>query len=105
LADCDNFHWGANCVNECNCAVGAQGCDPVTGCVCETGWAGTRCENDVDECDTNPCIGVNKQCVNTQGSYICRCATGYEVDLVSGDCVSKYQALRQIHIIMYVLNE
>ena len=31
---------------------------------------------DVDECQSNPC--VNGQCVNTDGSYWCRCLDGYK---------------------------
>ena len=34
---------------------------------------------DINECMTNPCI-VPFECENTDGSYICECAAGYERD-------------------------
>ena len=34
---------------------------------------------DINECMTNPCI-VPYECENTDGSYICECADGYERD-------------------------
>ena len=35
------------------------------------------CIIDIDECiDANPC-GVNTDCLNTPGSFICRCSSGF----------------------------
>jgi hypothetical protein len=34
-----------------------------------TGWIGSKCEVDINECLSNPCISGN--CVNTNGSYLC----------------------------------
>lgn len=53
----------------------------MTGCVCEAGWTGDRCDIDKDECSTFPCTGDNVQCTNTPGSYVCDCETGYKKDM------------------------
>ena len=55
-----------------------------------SGWQGDKCDADIDECNAvnNPCDTANNQkCVNTAGSYICLCVTGYQN--VSGTCTSK----------------
>jgi hypothetical protein len=55
-----------------------------------SGWQGDKCDADVDDCNAvnNPCDTTNNQkCVNTAGSYICQCVTGYHN--VSGTCTSK----------------
>ncbi|TPP62143.1 hypothetical protein FGIG_02108 [Fasciola gigantica] len=67
-------------------------------CQCDTAigrFDGPRCDNDVDECVVGVPEGANSsaclnggQCVNTYGSYFCRCPPGW-----SGPrCASKYQA-------------
>ena len=50
-----------NCENKCDCEVGADICDPVSGCICLPGWKGTHCEQDNDECNTeySPCTGTS----------------------------------------------
>uniref|UniRef100_A0A3B5KJS5 Growth arrest-specific 6 n=1 Tax=Takifugu rubripes TaxID=31033 RepID=A0A3B5KJS5_TAKRU len=45
-------------------------------CHCFTGWAGARCEKDVDECSKRN-GGCDHQCNNTMGSYRCSCHQGY----------------------------
>ncbi|KAL4229260.1 Mucin-4 [Mactra antiquata] len=77
--ECDSVHYGINCANECNCGVGAIRCDSVTGCVCNNGWLGEKCDIDRDECQVSPsvCTGVSEQCTNTPGSYTCTCESGY----------------------------
>ncbi|XP_064612337.1 uncharacterized protein LOC135476257 [Liolophura sinensis] len=75
---CDSFHWGDNCVNECNCGDNSERCSPRTGCICKTGFTGASCENDTDECLTIQC-GSFQDCVNTPGSYRCECQSGYQL--------------------------
>lgn len=51
------------------------------------GWAGVRCDSDIDECSSNPCSGDHELCVNTPGSYKCICQDGYtrgEHDICTG---------------------
>jgi hypothetical protein len=50
ISDCDQFHWGDSCSYTCDCGPGASSCNPVTGCVCMSGWHGDKCDADVDEC-------------------------------------------------------
>uniref|UniRef100_A0A3Q3JRX3 Growth arrest-specific 6 n=1 Tax=Monopterus albus TaxID=43700 RepID=A0A3Q3JRX3_MONAL len=45
-------------------------------CHCFTGWAGVRCEKDVDECSKGN-GGCDHVCNNTMGSYRCSCHQGY----------------------------
>lgn len=47
-------------------------------CICGSGYNGTFCETDVDECALNPCAAPEREnCVNTPGSYKCECKPGY----------------------------
>jgi len=50
-------------------------------CVCHDGWKDTNCDYDVNECtaETHSCA-ESGSCVNTPGSYSCRCKSGWEGD-------------------------
>ncbi|XP_062065141.1 protein HEG homolog 1 [Lepus europaeus] len=48
-------------------------------CVCSPSWQGDDCSVDVNECLLNPCPPL-ALCNNTQGSYICRCPVGYQLE-------------------------
>ncbi|KAH9487813.1 hypothetical protein Btru_068326 [Bulinus truncatus] len=76
---CNDQTWGLNCANSCSCTAGAATCDPVAGCVCKTGFKGTFCEFDVNECesDSPPCQ-LFEYCVNSPGSYGCLCPSGHQ---------------------------
>ncbi len=39
-------------------------------CVCESGWGGKWCDQDIDECFSKPC-GKGQQCTNEKGTYSC----------------------------------
>ncbi|VDI73639.1 Hypothetical predicted protein, partial [Mytilus galloprovincialis] len=88
-SNCDQFHWGDNCNTTCNCGAGAERCDRITGCMCKSGWQGTLCDADINECSggVNPCdTSLNQRCVNTPGSFVCQCVAGYQNDTVTGTC-------------------
>lgn len=58
---------------------------------------------DIDECVTgkNLCP-YNRQCVNTFGSYYCKCQEGYDLKYVNGkyDCVGKvYMIIKGSHLL------
>ncbi|XP_059158121.1 uncharacterized protein LOC131942326 [Physella acuta] len=79
--ECDAYHWGENCATECNCSPrGTSRCDPTQGCQCKAGWAGTWCQDDIDECSSlvPPCPETS--CVNTFGSFYCQCKQGYSFE-------------------------
>ncbi|XP_078686345.1 uncharacterized protein LOC144919026 [Branchiostoma floridae x Branchiostoma belcheri] len=43
--------------------------------MCSRGWTGKTCQQDIDECVTNPC--QHGRCVNKDGGYNCNCDTGW----------------------------
>ncbi|CAH1233662.1 UMOD [Branchiostoma lanceolatum] len=47
-------------------------------CVCRSGYTGTCCESDRNECSSGN-GGCSHTCHNTHGSYYCRCRTGYSL--------------------------
>ncbi|XP_019615747.1 PREDICTED: uncharacterized protein LOC109463383 isoform X2 [Branchiostoma belcheri] len=52
-------------------------------CICTgTGFTGTCCNTDIDECrdGSHTCNSEHGVCTNTEGSYTCRCDTGYAGD-------------------------
>ncbi|XP_068736659.1 uncharacterized protein [Montipora capricornis] len=49
-------------------------------CVCNSGFTGPDCKNDIDECSSENECNVNATCTNTRGSYICTCKKGYVGD-------------------------
>ncbi|KAL3832136.1 hypothetical protein ACJMK2_023807 [Sinanodonta woodiana] len=73
-------YYGENCSSVCECGMGAKRCDRFKGCICESGWTGSSCDQDVNECLQNPfiCNNTLKNCINSIGSYSCNCITGYE---------------------------
>ncbi|XP_041369439.1 protein crumbs-like isoform X2 [Gigantopelta aegis] len=47
-------------------------------CVCQNGWQGVNCSQDVDECTQNSSLCQNGgTCQNKDGRYKCACAPGY----------------------------
>jgi len=51
-------------------------------CVCRDGWTDTHCDFDVNECITEGAYNCHEdgKCVNTPGSYYCRCISGFAGD-------------------------
>ena len=72
---------------DCN-KIDSESADSEYNCECKNGYVGdgtTACD-DIDECDgaMYPC-GENGSCKNTDGSFTCSCAKGYED--ITGVCV------------------
>uniref|UniRef100_A0AAV2JZQ6 Epidermal growth factor-like protein 6 n=1 Tax=Knipowitschia caucasica TaxID=637954 RepID=A0AAV2JZQ6_KNICA len=88
-----------SCANSRTCSLAhcQYGCEEVQGeirCLCpSTGLQLGQDERtcvDVDECVTgNNLCPYNRQCVNTFGSYFCKCQEGYDLKYIDGkyDCV------------------
>ena len=45
-------------------------------CLCDAGYTGIVCTEEIDECSSNPCLHGN--CTQFIGSYQCSCEYGYE---------------------------
>ncbi|XP_059161297.1 uncharacterized protein LOC131944591 [Physella acuta] len=87
---CVEGSWGTECSNNCSCSVlGTSTCDKVSGtCQCKSGWSGTNCDKDVDEClqNTTNCPS-HSHCSNTEGSFDCLCDDGfYRKNSTSQNC-------------------
>lgn len=88
LKACEPNTWGTNCLQTCSCGKGSDVCDVNKGCVCLSGWEGTKCDQDIDECTVSPDIcGFDKICVNVDGLYKCTCPAGF--NLLNNVCESK----------------
>ncbi|XP_034740853.1 protein HEG isoform X2 [Etheostoma cragini] len=48
-------------------------------CHCQQAWTGRTCNQDVDECERDPCP-VGSRCVNTRGSFSCECPLGFDLE-------------------------
>jgi Notch-like protein len=81
--ECESGFTGQNCTNIDYCSADNP-CSPVhttaclnppedTGaiCICSPGWGGDLCDQDIDECLSNPSLCNGSNCVNHQGSYSC----------------------------------
>ncbi|XP_030199527.1 epidermal growth factor-like protein 6 isoform X4 [Gadus morhua] len=93
-----------SCANSRTCSLAhcQYGCEEVQGeirCLCPSSGlqlgADERTCVDIDECVTgkNLCP-FNRQCINTFGSYLCKCQNGYDLKFVAGkyDCVAVPEA-------------
>ena len=75
---CLSVSGGYNCV----CPESLKPCDhgfcKTNRCVCFDGYYGPDCSQDTNECHLTPSPCKNGgTCANTQGSYTCSCADGY----------------------------
>lgn len=70
IVGCNLLNYGVNCSQVCECGLGVDRCDFVSGCVCLLGWIGKSCDVDIDECQENFNIcGIQRICVNNEGFY------------------------------------
>ncbi|XP_053387245.1 fibrillin-1-like [Mercenaria mercenaria] len=84
---CDMWSYGFSCASNCTCLPeNTDKCDATSGlCLCKTGWNGTKCESDINECETETVCPDNSICKNSNGSFECICKDGFNVtDL--GEC-------------------
>nr|XP_043875076.1 protein HEG [Solea senegalensis] len=48
-------------------------------CHCHQAWTGPTCNQDVNECQRDPCP-LGSRCVNTRGSFSCECPLGFDLE-------------------------
>ncbi|KAI3420146.1 hypothetical protein GPALN_003468 [Globodera pallida] len=81
LCEFQNICYQAN-----PCERGQCFANPFNGsyaCICDDGWNGQNCSNDVDECSDGLTRCFNGKCVNSMGSYKCECDFGYTGEMCS----------------------
>lgn len=79
LSECMPWKYGDECANDCLCNMtNSDLCNTVSGrCDCKTGWSGETCDDDIDEClEETSCPNISV-CINSNGSFSCKCNTGY----------------------------
>jgi len=73
------------CLAVCSgrCQNGGTCSGPET-CSCPSGFTGQFCENDINECaEEKPC---DQLCINTMGSYLCKCREGFTLQSDQQSC-------------------
>ncbi|KAM4700596.1 epidermal growth factor-like protein 6 [Discoglossus pictus] len=98
-----------SCSNSRTCTMAScqYGCEEVKGevrCLCpssglQLGPDGRSCI-DIDECSSGKITcPFNRRCVNTFGSYYCKCQNGFELKYVNGkyDCIDINECLINTH--------
>ncbi|XP_064386455.1 uncharacterized protein LOC135334988 [Halichondria panicea] len=86
ISDKEMCSRDSDCVDRASCQN-----RPLGRCVCNDGFSGDgRTCTDIDECTagTDEC-GDNSDCINTLGSYMCRCNTGFKLGSSNFECEDK----------------
>ncbi|XP_069119594.1 uncharacterized protein [Argopecten irradians] len=92
--ECPNGRYGYHCDSTCMCNFNqTKSCDKVNGtCNCMTGWTGSTCDTNVNECDVANLCGDHAECRDTNGSYACDCVQGY-TNAGNGSCIDINECL------------
>ncbi|CAL1542078.1 unnamed protein product, partial [Lymnaea stagnalis] len=77
---CQDWFYGQDCKYESTCnRVNTKVLNRVNGlCTCYLNWTSTDCSQDFNECTVNACNTTISSCLNSWGSFECRCNVGYE---------------------------
>ena len=92
IAVCDSGKWGEECNKTCACvSANTSNCSSEKGhCSCSSGWSGSTCTDDVNECLNGDAIcPPNSECLNLNGTFFCKCYAGFS-KTGSGDCIGMY---------------
>ncbi|KAK2151947.1 hypothetical protein NP493_2549g00003, partial [Ridgeia piscesae] len=62
---CPSGYWGKDCLRDCSCREMVTVCNETSGCAdCPDGFKGGDCQDDINECNNNPC-DEHANCTNT----------------------------------------
>ncbi|CAL1548547.1 unnamed protein product, partial [Lymnaea stagnalis] len=77
--ECDNWTWGDNCSELCDCDKNnTEICSNNGTCTCKSGFRGSLCDQVIDVCLENSPCGDNANCININGGYECHCSEGFK---------------------------
>ncbi|XP_013920983.1 PREDICTED: epidermal growth factor-like protein 6, partial [Thamnophis sirtalis] len=78
-------------------------------CKCYPGYTGKTCNQDIDECATGRAVcSFNRRCINTFGSFYCKCQIGYKLKHLNGryDCIVAHEnSVKAIHRMPGIIKE
>ncbi|XP_054876255.1 protein crumbs homolog 1 isoform X1 [Poeciliopsis prolifica] len=75
-------------VRNYTCFNGGNCTDRELSCDCPAGFVGHRCEQDVDECKSNPCLNGG-YCRNLVNRFVCVCDMSFAGDVCQTDLTSE----------------